>query len=201
LIYFFSINFDVASYADDTTQYVSEKNIDDVIGTLENASQILFKWFRDNQMKGNPDKCHVLLSTDVNKQIRVDNDIIQNSLCEKLLGIQIDSKLSFDNHVEKLCDNVSAKLKTLARVAPYLDLGKRKLLMNAFFRSQFSYCPLALMFHSRTLNNRINRLHEKCLRIVYDDQLSSYENLLAKYGSTSVHKNNLKNLALEIYRD
>ena len=76
--------------------------------------------------------------TDVSKQIRVDNDIIQNSLCEKLLGIRIDSKLYFDNDVKKLCDNASAKLKALARVAPYLDLGKRKLLMNAFFKSQFS---------------------------------------------------------------
>ena len=124
----------------------------------------------------------------------------QNSLCEKLLGIQIDSKLSFDNHVKKVCDNASAKLKALARVPPYLDLAKRKLLMNAFFRSQFNYCPLAWMFHRRTLNNRIKTLHEKCLRIVYDDQQSSYENLLAKDGSTSVHQNNLQILAIELYK-
>ena len=69
-----------------------------------------------------------------------------------------------------------------------------------FLKASLANCPLALMFYNRTLNNRINRLHEKCLRIVYDDQLSSYENLLAKYGSTSVHKNNVQNLALEIYK-
>ena len=97
--YVFSIDFEVASYADDTTPYVSGKNINNVIGSLENASSVLFKWFKNNQMKANPDKCHALLSIAETKEIRVDDKVIENSRCEKLLGINIDSKLSFDNHL------------------------------------------------------------------------------------------------------
>ena len=197
---FFSIDFEVASYADDTTPYVSGKNINNVIGSLENASSVLFKWFKNNQMKANPDKCHALLSIAETKEIRVDDKVIENSRCEKLLGINIDSKLSFDNHVKKLCDVASAKLKALTRVAPYLDTCKKKLLMNAFFKSQFNYCPLVWMFHSRILNNRINRLHEKCLRLVYNDQLSSYEDLLITDGSTTIHQRNLQSLSIELYK-
>ena len=95
-------------------------------------------------MKANPDKCHALLSIAETKEIRVDDKVIENSRCEKLLGINIDSKLSFDNHVKKLCDVASAKLKALTRVAPYLNTCKKKLLMNAFFKSQFNYTPFSV---------------------------------------------------------
>ena len=49
--------------------------------------------------------------------------------------------------------------------------------MNAFFNSQFNYCPLIRKFHSRLINNKINRLHVRCLRIVYRDNQSTFEEL------------------------
>ena len=58
--------------------------------------------------------------------------------------------------------------------------------MNAFFNSQFSYCPLTWMFYSRLINNKIKRLHEKYLRIVYSDNQSTLEGLLEKDSAVSV---------------
>ena len=52
-----------------------------------------------------------------------------------------------------------------------MELPKRRILMNAFFKSQFNYYPGIWMFHSRTLNNKINRLNERCLRIIYKDKI------------------------------
>ena len=72
--------------------------------------------------------------------------------------------------------------------------------MNAFFNSQFSYCPLIWMFHSRLINNKINRLHERCLRIVYSDNQSTFEELLEKDNTVSVHQRNLQFLAIELYK-
>ena len=72
--------------------------------------------------------------------------------------------------------------------------------MNAFFKSQFSYCPLVSMCHSRANNDKINRLHERCLRIIYSDKQSSFETLLEKDGSVSVHNRNLQILATEMYK-
>ena len=66
--------------------------------------------------------------------------------------MEFKSRLSFDNHVSKLCQKLSNKLYTLARIFPYMD--QSKLLMRAFITSQFQYCPLSWMFHSRQLNQK-----------------------------------------------
>ena len=102
--------------------------------------------------------------------------------------------------VEDLCKKASRKIHALARISPYMTVSKRRILMNASFRSQFSYCPLVWMCHSRTLNNKINRLRERCLRIFYNDKLSSFQNLLDEDRSVSVHTRNLQKLAIEIYK-
>ena len=72
--------------------------------------------------------------------------------------------------------------------------------MNAFFNAQFSYCPLTWVFHSRKLNNKINKLHERCLRIVYNNNASTYEELLEADNSVSVHFRNVQALAIELYK-
>ena len=72
--------------------------------------------------------------------------------------------------------------------------------METFIESQFNYCPLIWMFHSRTINNKINRLHERALRIVYSDFKSSFEGLLMKDNSFSIHERNIQSLAIEIYK-
>ena len=72
--------------------------------------------------------------------------------------------------------------------------------MNAFFTSQFSYCPLIWMCHSRSNNRKINMLHERCLRIIYNDKQSSFTELLNKDNSVSIHIRNIQRLAIEMFR-
>ena len=67
-----------------------------------------------------------------------------------------------------------------------MDLPKGRILMNEFFKSQFNYFPIR-KFHRRLLNNEINKLHEKCLRIVYNDKKSNFEELLSLY-TTEIFK-------------
>ena len=81
-----------------------------------------------------------------------------------------------------------------------MNVSKKRILMNAFFKSQFSYCPLIWMCHSRANNNKINRLHERCLRIVFSEKQSSFETLLEKDSSVSIHNRNLQILATEMYK-
>ena len=68
---------------------------------------------------------------------------------------------------------------------------------EAFF---FSYYPLTWMFHNRSLNHEINRLHQTCLRVFYNDGHSSYDELLNLDNSESVHHRNLQILATEMFR-
>ena len=81
-----------------------------------------------------------------------------------------------------------------------MNISKRRILMNAFFKSQFSYCPLVWMYDSRANNGKTNRLHERCLRIIYSDKLSSFETLSEKDGSVSIPSRNLQILATEMYK-
>ena len=93
-----------------------------------------------------------------------------------------------------------AKLKALARIANFMNIKKNKVLMKAFFMAQFSYCPLIWMFHSRKLNNQINKLRKRCLWIVYSDNISSFEELLETDNFVSVHHRNIQVLATESHK-
>ena len=143
----------IANYADDNTPYSTGTGIHNVISDLEQASDILSKWFQDNYLKANPDKYHILLSETSETQLIVKNAPIASSYCEKLLGIKSDHKLSFEPHVESLCKKASQKLNALGRMDSSLKFKQRKLLLNAFITSQFSYAQVVWMFHSRKLNN------------------------------------------------
>ena len=117
-------------------------DIDEVITILQSDSIQLFKWFSDNQMNANKDKCHLVISNNEKVSMKIDNIELENSSSEKLLSIIIDSKLNFKEHLERLFKKASRKVNVLSRITPYMNLTKRKLLMNSFFTSQFNYCRL-----------------------------------------------------------
>ena len=199
-LFFIIEDTDIASYANDNTPYVIADNIDGVIKSLEEASEILFKWFNDNLMKINADKCHLSVSANNTVKIKIGNFDITNNRSEKLLAVKFDHKLSLDDHISKLCKKASRKIHTLSGVASYMNILKRRILMNTFFKSQFSYCPLVWMCHSRANNGKTNRLHERCLQIIYSDKQPSFKTLLKKDGSVSVYCRNLQILATEMYK-
>ena len=77
---------------------------------------------------------------------------------------------------------------------------KLRIIMKAFVSSQFAYCPLIWMFHSKQINHKIKKLHERVLGIVYNDHFSSFEELFSKDKSVTVHQRNLQILATEMYK-
>ena len=151
-------------------------------------------------MKANADKCHLLVTTSEERSISAEGEKIQNSKSEKLLRVTIDNKLSFTEHVHKVCDKASQKRNALDRLSSFISLEKRRIIMKAFLHSQFAYCRLTLMFHNRNLNNKINKIHERALRIVYRDKTSNFTELLQKDNAVTVHQKHLQALASEIYK-
>ena len=108
----------------------------------------------------------------------IDNNRIESEDIHELLGIIIDSKLAFKNHVNKLCKKASQKLSPLVRVSNYTIFCKTKMIMKAFIISQFSYC--------------------RTLRISYGDKTSSFSKLLEKENSVTIHHKSLQPLATEM---
>ena len=72
--------------------------------------------------------------------------------------------------------------------------------MKAFIESQFGYCPLVWMFCGRQTNARINHIHERALRAVYNDEISPFEELLGRDKSETIHRRNIKILAAELFK-
>ena len=92
------------------------------------------------------------------------------------------------------------KLTILARMANILSFPKMRVLIKSFFESQFAYCPLVWMLFNRTLNNGINKLHESALGILYKDNISTFERLLTKDESVTMHDRNMLRLVIEMYK-
>ena len=194
---------DICSYADDTTIYTCDMHLENVISKLENDSKIIIEWLRNNYKKLNEDKCHFMIFGERTNQdvgINIGNCTVDNSQGEKLLGVLIDSNLNFGKHVSNICKKVSNKLFALSRMSTYLGTDKLRLLMRAFVTSQFQYCPLVWMFHSRKMNNKINRLHERALRIAYKDYTSSFVSLLEKDRTVTIHQKNVQLLMAEMFK-
>ena len=168
---FFLINgTSLAKFADDNTPYTMNKDIKEVLNNLLNDTNILKDWFRNNYFVLNNDKCNLLITNhDEDVSLKLGNEIITGKEWVKLLGIKIDNKLDFSEDVSSICRKANLKLLALARASKFMNKEKLRILARAFIESQFGYCPLIWMFHNRTLNNKINRLHERTLRLVYND--------------------------------
>lgn len=201
-LFFILKESDVCNFADDTTPYVCDNDIKNLFLRLEHDCMLTIDWFEINYMKLNTDKCHLLFSGNKYEHtwVKLDNDKIWEENKVKLLGITIDKQLKFDNHVLNICSKAGRKLSALTRMLKELSFDKKRIVLKAFVESQFSYCPLVWMFHSRELNTKINRLHERALRLVYNDFSSSFENLLDRDKSFSIHHRNIQYLAMEMYK-
>ena len=201
-LFFVLDGIDICNFADDTTPYICGKNLSEVLEELEKHSEKALQWFEYNFMKMNPDKCHLLISGYKHEVCfaSLDSNIIWEDNTVKLLGITIDRDLKFDTHITNICDKASKKLCALMRLSKILSVEKRRALFKAFIESQFKYCPLVWMMHSRDANNKINKIHERALRFVYKDYESTFDELLNKDGSFSVHHCNIQLLATEVFK-
>ena len=146
--------------------------VDIVADNIEEALTALFQWFDNNILKNNPGKCHLLISSNENITVKICEYEVENSECEKLIGAKLNWKLNCDDRTSNRCKKACGELNALVRIAPFRGLSKRRILMNVCFNSQFSYCLLIWMCHSRTNSRNINRFHERCSHFIYNDKKS-----------------------------
>ena len=196
------LNTDVCNIADDTTPYICNSDLGTLLHNLEYDTLAAIVWFELNYMKLNEEKCHFLVFGNTPEYLwaKVGEHKIWESRQEKLLGLTIDKNLSFDTHLYNICKKVSSKVTALARLVKVVPFKKKRLLMKSFIESQFSYCPLIWMFCSIQMNRKINHIHERALRLVYDDYTSSFSDLLIRDESVCIHHQNIQKLAIEMYK-
>ena len=170
-----------------------------VLGQLKGGTDKIFDWFKTKILKRYGNKCHLIPSSKTPVGIKVANMTIISKEKVKLLEIHIDTRLKFDYHISQLCEKAGKKFHALIRIFKYMDILQRKLIANAFIMSQCSYCPLIWMFHSQAMKHRINRIHERTLRLTYPNQHQlTFKELLERSKTVNIHQRNLQTLATEV---
>ena len=89
------------------------------MNSLENVLSNLFHWLNENKLKENASKCHLLISSGENIHANTGTSQIKNIICERLLGIDIDCKLCFENHINQICTKVRAKINSFIEKESY----------------------------------------------------------------------------------
>ena len=117
-------NIDFVGYADNNTPYACSSNIEEVLENLQGALEQLFQWFSANHLVANTGKCHLLTSSKINN-VTIFNTNVSSEQKVKLLGINLESRLNFDYHVNTLLNKANKKYHDLARVCNYMNTNKR----------------------------------------------------------------------------
>ena len=117
-------------------------NKTDVISALQEIAEKLLIWFSDNQIKLNTNKCHILLNAEDLNILKLVNVNIKNFFTEKLLGIVFDLQLKIQQRHRRYLQKATRKLNVLSRKVPYMDMSRRKVLMNAFLSNTLTTVPL-----------------------------------------------------------
>ena len=121
---------DIKSYAGDHTSYASSSNLDAVINKLEESTNNLFQWSRNNHLKANADKCHLLVTGNYEVSANINEFEIETSKKEELLGISIGTVLSFEHHITSLCKKSQPKVSCACKNSPLYGLQKTKILKH-----------------------------------------------------------------------
>ena len=151
----------------------------------------------------NPGKCHFMLfGVKENEQFDlICNDItLKHSSHEKILGVTIDNKLSFDEHIINICKTANKKLNALSRINHYMKQNQKEILLPSFRISRFSFSPLIWMFCSKKSSKQINATHERSLRIILNNYESPYPLLLEEAHQIIFHQRCINSLMIEVYK-
>ena len=116
-----------------------------------------------------------------------------------VLGITIDSKLNVNSHVSSMCNKAGRQLNVLQRLNGSLDYASRLSVYKRFIMSNFNYCPVVLMFTSKSSLSKLETTQKRALRFVLDDYTSGYYDLLKK-ADDGMKIMALRFLAIGVYK-
>ena len=155
-------------------------------------------------MHANPDKFQGLVLgpkklTD-NVQLVVGDTLLNADENIKLLGLNIDNKLSFDNHISEVCKKAARQLNALARLGRCLDESGKMMVLKTFLLSNFNYCPTIWNFCTVTNTKKIEKLQERGLRIVFCDFNSTYEQLLERAHLKTLKQGRIRAIQCETFK-
>ncbi len=121
-------------------------------------------------MQSNPTKFQsIFFGKTIQCDILVDTVNILPANFIKLLGVTLDSKLKFSDHISNICIKAGRNLNAIKRVGKFLPTKVKLLLYKTYMSCHFNFCPLVWHFCGRENTDRLERLQYRALRFVFDN--------------------------------
>jgi hypothetical protein len=196
-------NVELYNYADDNTLVFSHPNKDVMKTTLESASKQAIEWFSLNGMKANPNKFQALY---LNKRhtsdatFNIEQSVISPEESVKLLGVEFDNDLSFNNHVNNICSKASKQINALRRISHLLTKDSKLTIYNSFINSTLNYCPIVYNTFTKTSFQQLEKIQKRALRLVYNDFTSSYKTILSQSNKPSIGILRMQQTAIQVFK-
>ena len=166
----------IYNYADDNYVSVQHEEFGLVENVLKQETLQLVKWFSDNAMEANRNKFQGILFNHGHNvssmQLQVNDNDISFVSSKHALGICIDDKLNFNDHVDRICAKAACQVSALQRLTSVLDFPSRKAIYNSFISSHFNYCPKVCFFTTRASIQKVEHIQERALRFFLRDSSS-----------------------------
>ena len=194
------------NFADDNTIAAAANSIVDLINVLETESDHAIKWFKDNDMIVNPEKFHAIIINKCGRHnelhdLKIDGEVITSEKSVKLLGIDIDYKINFNNHICNLCKKAAGQLNAICRSQRFIGNSENKVLIDSFAYSIFIFCPMVWMHTSQKSIRKIERIQERAFRLLLTDYTSTYNDLIVQMGKSTMSIKRHRTLCLEIFKN
>ncbi len=160
------------NYADDNIVSHTNDEEEELVTCLESDLSILMSWFKTNCLGVNRGKLQCMfISNDSNKTINVniDNTVLSPSSNIKVLGVTIDERLTFNEHINILCSNAARQLNAIKCLQYNLDKESKLAIYRSYILSNFNYCPLVWHFCGIHNSRKMEKIQERALRFVYED--------------------------------
>ena len=194
---------DIFNYADDNTVGCSAESVQEVAIALQEATKVMLGWFEANYMQANPAKFQVIIFDKTQSTCSLiinDGVVLQSQTCVKLLGLYIDVKLTFSEHISVICKKAGKQISALPRLSRNLDVNCKLMLFQSFILCHFNFCPLVWHFCSNRDLKKVEKVQHRALKFVYNDFTSSYSDLRRKANRPLMYVQRLRTIVTEVFK-
>ena len=193
---------DIFNYADDTSVLVTGTTKDEVVNKLTECTKEIINWCNTNQMEANPAKFQAMIADESTPStINItDSETIHTEISVKLLGVNLDNRLTFNTHIKEIIRKTSRQLNCLKRISYALPESVKLLLYGAFIGSNFNYCPAVWHMCGRANTRKLEKIQYRALKFIFADYKSDYDSLLKRANLPSLEVSRIRTIALEVFK-
>ena len=202
-LFYVDMSSEIKNYADDNNLIANDACLISLTNRLSTDVERAISWFNSNSLGANPDKFQCVIMNrrgTVQASVPVHGGALASTDDIKVLGVTLDTRMTFSPFVSEICKRASRQINALKRISKFLNIQGRLAIYKSFIFSNFIYCPVVWIFCGRKNSDKLEKLQERAIRFVFNDYSTSYDSLLKLANLLPLSIFRLRFLAIEVYK-